>query len=191
MEKFSLAIRPNDDIVFKVKQAKHLLRSESGKSFRSQNSEAHISLFEYETERKDNKLLLLDDLSKIVSSLKPFEITYNGFNHFSNPNDSHTFFIGLKGETAVTIREYARSIQEKSQFNLIDKCRIPHMSIGRGLSRKQLEKAYSLFKAFDEKEFCLSFVLRRFNPWRKQYDIIAKLPLLGVNNLYGQMSLFG
>lgn len=188
MEKYSLAIRPSDEIVFKVRQVKSLLRKESHASFRSQNSEAHISIFEYEAGDKQGRIIA-NTFLRMVQSLRPFAINYKGFNHFQN-GDHYTFYIQLNALASNIIREYASIIKKECQFSLKNRCSIPHMSIGRHLNKNQLNIAYELFEPFEQTDFCNSFVLRKFNPLRKQYDIIANMPLLGTDNPKGQLNLF-
>ena len=188
MEKYSLAIRPSDEIVFKVKQVKSLLREESRTFFRSQNSEAHISIFEYEVGERQGRIIA-NTFSRLVPSLRPFVINYKGFNHFQN-GDYYTFYIQLNALASNIIREYASIIKKECRFSLKNRCSIPHMSVGRHLNQNQLNIAYGLFKSFEQTDFCNSFVLRIFNPLRKQYDIIANMPLLGTDNSKGQLNLF-
>lgn len=188
MEKYSLAIRPSDEIVFKVKQVKSLLRTESRTFYSSQNSEAHISIFEYEAGEKQGRIVS-NVFARMVSSLRPFEINYKGFNHFRN-GDYYTFYIQLGALASNIIREYAFIIKKECRFSLQNKCSVPHMSIGRRLNQDQLDIAYRLFESFEQRDFCNSFVLRKFNPLRKQYDIVANMPLLGTENSKGQLNLF-
>ena len=41
--------------------------------------------------------------------------------------------------------------------------------------------AYLLFKDFNAKFWCDSFAIRKFSDDRKQFDVIAELPMLGAN----------
>ena len=65
------------------------------------------------------------------------------------------------------------------------------MSVGRRLTKEGLEIAETTFTNFNATDFCDTFVIRKFNTSRRQYDIKEVIPLLnkrdGTNT---QLSLF-
>ncbi|MGG7662606.1 2'-5' RNA ligase family protein [Dyadobacter sp. BHUBP1] len=181
--RYSIAIRPPKEIIDKVKGMKSELRAEVKGFFNSVNSEAHISLFEFHAYERDYPLLL-KMFRSIVEGLHPFEIEFNGFNHFPT---NGAFYVEPTPASSRAIIERCNQFKQNTNSKLLkdytegwtELFGKPHMSIGRRLSPEWIEIAYSLFQKYDAKFWCDSISVRRFNGDRRQFDVIDTLPMLG------------
>lgn len=185
---YSLAFRPGTRNLEDVKRLKMILRKILGVHYKSENSEAHISLLSYEATPAQHKLILFQ-LRKIIGQLSPFTIQYEGFGNFKS-----TLLIKLKPESEITLKNYAKRIKKniRKYSSLIqNNGNNPHMSIARGLSDEQLILARQLPEERRSDDQCDFFVIRKFNSIIGQYEVIATIPLLGNPNHRGeQLALF-
>lgn len=181
--RYSIAIRPSQTIVDQVKGMKGDLKTAVGGFFNSVNSEAHISLFEFFAYERDYPLLL-KMFRNIVEGLHPFEIEFNGFNHFPT---NGAFYVPPTPASSEAIVERCNQFKREANSKILkdytegwtELFGKPHMSIGRRLSPEWIEIAYSLFKEYDAQFFCESIAVRKFNGERRQFDVIDTLPMLG------------
>lgn len=188
IQKYSLAIQPNEPVLSRVKEMKQQLRHAIG-HYGSANSEAHISLFEFELDAKKYSIAL-SYFKKVIAGFAPFHIIYEGLSHFKHL-PYFTFYVKLDGSSSQTIVNYCKQIKKASPYSLINKYNSPHMSVGRKLSKEGLDIASELFTEFNATDLCEAFVIRKFNSQRRQYDIVEIIPLL--NDMYAadtQLSLF-
>jgi 2'-5' RNA ligase len=193
--RYSIVIRPSDDIISKVKEMKTSLKKAVGGFFNSVNSEAHISLFEFHAYEHDYPTLL-KEFQKAAGSLHPFDIELNGFNHFPT---SGAFYIKPANESSLGIVERSEDFKRECNSKLLrdftegwmDLFGTPHMSIGRRLKPEWMDIAYSLFQKFTAKFQCETITIRKFNEDRRQFDVIDELPMLGKGTSSDvQMKLF-
>src|SRR5690554_6850644 len=188
IQKYSLAIQPNEPVLSRVKEMKQQLRHAIG-HYGSANAAAHISLFEFELDEKKYSVAL-PYFKKVIGGFAPFHITYEGLGHFKHL-PYFTFYVKLEGSSSQTIVNYCKQIKKVSPYPLINKYNSPHMSVGRKLTKQGLDIACNLFTEFNASDFCEAFVIRKFNTQRRQYDIEEIIPLL--NDMYEtntQLSLF-
>jgi len=189
IQKYSLAIQPNEPVLSMVTEMKQLLNHKIG-HYGSVNSLAHISLFEFELEEEKRYPIVLSYCKRIIAGLAPFYITFKGFGHFTNPTKKFTYYVKVE-ESVKEIVSYCKQIKKGSPYTLIDKYKTPHMSIGRKLTQEKLGIASALLTDFYATDFCETFVIRKFNNQRGQYDIEEVIPLL--NDKQGsstQLNLF-
>lgn len=196
MEQYSLAIMPSAAISLEVADMKQQLRTAIGKSYGSANAEAHISLDGFEADENDYPYILAE-YRRIVAELTPFEIRFSGYGDFDKANYS-AFYIMPVTESSDTIRQRAGAVMKafdkklKKQYTRkwADESKNPHMSIGRRLTREWVALAYSILPAYEARFDCDTFVIRKFNEKRRQYDVIDVLPLLGTFEPLAQLDLF-
>lgn len=187
---YSLAIMPPTAIAEQVKTLKLALREAIGKNYGSLNAEAHISLDSFEAS-ETNYPFVLAEYQRILSGLTPFDIALSGFGHF----DSYypAFYIQLVEQSQENIRshcdvirkEFSKPIKKQYVRKWADESRSPHLTVGRRLTTEWIEIAYGLFKEFEQRFSCDSFVIRKYEEKRRQYDVIDTIPLLGQSNLTG------
>lgn len=179
--RYIIAIRPPADIILEVKEMKLALKKAVGGFYNSVNSEAHITLFEFYA-LDEHYPALLEAFLKAASMLSPFELEFLGFNHFE---ESGAFYVQLTSESSKSVME--RCIQFRQAFDpemleihtegWTDMFDTPHMTIGRRLQPHSIETAYLLFEKYNIKYCCNSLAIRKFNDNRKQFDVIAELPM--------------
>jgi 2'-5' RNA ligase len=183
--RYIIAIRPPADIIAEVREMKLALKKAIGGFYNSVHSEAHITLFEFYAFDQDYPALL-QEFTKVARVSSPFELEFQGFNHFI---ESGAFYVQLTSKSCLLT--IGRCIRFRQMCNpevlrdhtegWTDMFAKPHMTIGRRLQRHWIDIAYSLFKDFNAKFWCDSFAIRKFNDDRKQFDVIAELPMLGAN----------
>jgi 2'-5' RNA ligase len=181
--RYSIAIRPAQGIITEVKRMKNELKKAVGGFFNSVNSEAHISLFEFYGYERDYSLLLRMFRS-VIEGLHPFEVEFNGFNHFPA---NGAFYVEPTPVSSKAIIERCNQFKRESNSKTLkdytegwtELFSKPHMSIGRRLPPDWVDIAYSLFKEYDAKFWCESIAVRKFNADRRQFDVIDILPMLG------------
>jgi len=189
IQKYSLAIQPCEPILSTVKEMKQRLRLAMGGYYGSANSVAHISLFEFKI-ADERYSVVSAHYKKLVAGLAPFDITFDGFGHFQHA--AHfTFYVKLNEDAAQTIINYCKQIKSVLPYSHINKFNLPHMTIGRRLTKEGLDLAYSLFTEFNFTYCCEAFVIRKFNSKKRQYDIEEIIPLLNRGLIAdAQMALF-
>ncbi|GAA4439610.1 hypothetical protein GCM10023091_22070 [Ravibacter arvi] len=192
---YSLAIMPAPPIAEKVKNLKQLLRVEIGKSYGSANADAHISLDSFEADESHYPLVLVE-YRRILAGLSPFPVEFSGYGHFDGYYPA--FFVRLKKESEEAVKHrykivretFGKPIRKQYMRKWQDESKAPHMTIGRRLTPEWINLAYSIFPEFEAHSECTSFVIRRYNEQRRQYDVIDTIPLLGRNREAGtQLSL--
>lgn len=172
-----------DEFLISLVQAgkKRALKKAIGGFYNSVNSEAHITLFEFYAYDEQNPALL-KELARAIGMLAPFDVEFQGFNHFATTG---AFYIQLSSESSRSIIERCIRFRQTLSPEILsihtegwtDMFDTPHMTIGRRLQPHSIETAYLLFKNFDAKFWCDSIAIRKFNDDRKQFDVIAELPM--------------
>jgi 2'-5' RNA ligase len=194
--RYSIVIRPTEEIIGNVKEMKSALKQAIGGFFNSVNSEAHITLFEFHAYELDYPMLL-EEFKKVVEGLNPLEIEFEGFNHFPT---NGAFYIKPTSDSSRAIIDRCNQFKQECNSKLLknytegwtELFARPHMSIGRRLQSDWIELAYSLFDEFDAKFSCEAITIRKFNENRRQFDVHDELPMLG-NGFSSdvQLNLFG
>ncbi|MCL9807024.1 2'-5' RNA ligase family protein [Flavobacterium amniphilum] len=137
--------------------------------YNSKNSLAHITLNEFETDARE-----LDNIRKhlmaICRYLHPEPTRFNRFDTFPNG----AFFLApdesCKEQLKAIMKEFHQGFKYKTEIKSSE----PHISIGRRLKPEQITKAYALFNTPALSFLCDRIALRRFNPERKQFDIVEE-----------------
>lgn len=181
--RYSIAIRPSQEIIDNVKGMKSQLRAKVEGFFNSVNSEAHISLFEFHAYERDYPLLL-KMFRSIAEGLDPLEIEFKGFNHFPT---NGAFYVEPTSVSSKAIVERCNQFKRDANSKILkgytegwtELFGKPHMSIGRRLPPEWVDIAYSIFKEYDARFWCESIAVRKFNGERRQFDLIDTLPMLG------------
>jgi len=194
---FSLAISPDPRIIGLVRDIKQLLQKRLGRSYRSVNSQAHITLFTFWATLDDYPGILAK-IKAILAGLESFELKFSGFAFFP-PHPLRTFYIQLEELSGQKIIKCCDGIhshvdtdfRKKYSWNNEVK-KSPHMSIGHELLESEIPDCNHLAKrGFIDSSICNSFVIRRFNKSKGQYDILDTIPLLGHQYIAGeQLRLF-
>lgn len=192
--KYTLVISPSAQIIALVRALKERLGITIGAHFGSKNSLAHMTLFVFFA-TEENYPKILAEFKRLLAVLEPFELVFSGFDQFS---ENGTFYVKPTGESSESIKSLCKYIQ--SNFNQSLKKQslerwkgsfhTPHLSVARELSIDSLQIASKLFTEFEQSYLCDSFVIRRFNESRGQYDIIDTIPLLGQDYPKKQLSIF-
>jgi 2'-5' RNA ligase len=196
---FALAISPDDEFIASVRAVKTSLRKNLNRSYISANSQAHITLITFWA-TLENYFLILEEFKRICTGLTPFNIRFSGYDYFP-PKPLQTFYLKPDESASQKIIEgcqkinlnFRKSLKRKHLADWTNRARNGvHMSIGHELSRTEIEKCNAIAsEGFSKSFFCDSFVIRKFNPGKGQYDIIDTIPLLGCQHIAGeQLNLF-
>jgi 2'-5' RNA ligase len=141
---------------------------------------------------------ILTRIGGILAGLNPFELKFSGFAFFP-PRPDRTFYIKPDECSGKQIIKYCKTIQDhcdtrfRKKYSWTNEAKKdPHMSVGHDILESEVLACNTLANEGFEKSFsCDSFVIRRFNESKRQYDIIDTIPLLGQEYIAGeQLSLF-
>jgi 2'-5' RNA ligase len=167
-ERYSVVLHPSPQVISEVQQMKELLAGAIG-WYNSKNSLAHITLNEFESpgSELDNIQKHLTDICRYLNSAPTL---FNRFDTFPNG----AFFLApdenCKEELKYIMKEFHQAFKYKTEIKSSE----PHISIGRRLKPDQITKAYALFGTPAISFLCDRIALRRFNPERKQFDIVEE-----------------
>ncbi|MCF2504842.1 2'-5' RNA ligase family protein [Dyadobacter sp. CY107] len=196
---YTLAISPDERIIGLVKKLKKRLEKHLGRNYGSVNALAHVTLILF-VAYEDDYPPILAEFKRVLAGLTPFKVGLSGFGDFSKTLPC-TFYIKPDECSNGQIIECCKTIG--TNFNKFLKRRYtdrweivgrtdPHLTIGRELVLEEIEASYALFtEDFTEHFTCNSFVIRKLNLGKGQYEIIDTIPLLGHEYMVGQqMRLF-
>lgn len=173
---YLIVISPPNTIINYVADLKIGFKKENG-SYRSVHSKAHITLTNILLTDVEAKHLL-DRLVKVLSDFQAFDIYLNGYDFFDS---NETFFIKIEENECL---QHLRTLVLEQVEYVIPSLRsrstsyIPHITIGKQLSKPQFFHAYHLFK---KKKYLNYFwteditVLKRSE--KSDYQIVKYLPL--------------
>lgn len=167
----NVAICPPREVVAEFRELKLQLKHVIG-WYSACNADAHITLDVFILNAAKLQTLE-DDLERFAAGAKSGACTFSGFGFFE---ESHT--ISAKPDEAA-------EQQLQQWFTGYSRCRTlpgglesfsPHITIGKGIKPVLWGRAKSLFI---DKQFVTSFVcgdiaIRKFNPWRRQYDVYQR-----------------
>lgn len=171
-----IVISPPNTVIQDVKEIKRDFRLRHG-DYDAQGSTAHITLNHEILDGRKVKQLI-SNISNSISSLHSFDLLLEKFDFFI---DSATFYVGVKMSSEL-IRLQQMIAAEIQIVNPRLKARryrfSPHMTIGKGLSRKQFGEAYYEFDGkFYREMFRVRDVAFLYKPiWDRKYRA-AYLPL--------------
>ncbi|MCF2518680.1 2'-5' RNA ligase family protein [Dyadobacter sp. CY351] len=196
---YTLAINPDERIIRLVKTLKRRLKTHLGRSYGSVNSLAHITLIVFVASEDDYQMILAE-FKRVLAGLAPLEIELSGFGDFSEQPEC-TFYIKPGDESVQQIARYCKSMGANFNKLLRQRCtdrwdtigrKKPHMTIACELTLGEIKASYEFFSGtFTEQFTCNSFVMRKYNEEKRQYEFMDTIPLLGHEYMVGQqMRLF-
>lgn len=169
IEKYSLVFQPCEKVIAAVKSIKESLKAKIG-WFSSCHSLAHITICEYYADRDG-----LSYIKKQVEEVLKYEHSqYVYFDEYSAFPKSGAFFIAPALKSKQFLKLKMQAITNVDFATQLYKSEEPHLTVGRKLDQEKLAIAFEHFKSIDLDFFCSSIFLRKFNPIRKQYDIIEE-----------------
>ncbi|MNK33535.1 hypothetical protein D3C87_520250 [compost metagenome] len=167
---YSIVIHPPDEVIEQVRELKVKLYKESGESFSSRKSIAHITVQEFQaTEDQLNKIIL--KLIKITREQEIFKAVFDK--------------VVYSQETALFIpdnncRDNFKKLLERIRLEIKGGIKSrAHISIGRKLSLEQLEISRKIFSDEVLEFHSNKIALRKFNDKIGQFEILRIFPFLG------------
>lgn len=167
-ERYSVVLHPSSEVITEVKQMKEKLADAIG-WYNSKNSLAHITLNEFEAAESE-LTNIRNHLNSICQYLQSTPAVFNRFDTFPNG----AFFLAPADECKEPLKTIMKQFHLDFKYKTEIKSKEPHISIGRRLKPEQITKAYALLDLPDLFFLCDRIALRRFNPERKQFDIVEE-----------------
>ncbi|NIJ55021.1 2'-5' RNA ligase family protein [Dyadobacter arcticus] len=199
MSEYTLVISPDQRVTGLVRKLKKRLQERLGRNYGSVNSLGHITLIYFLAHDEDYPLIL-EEFKRVLAGLAPFKVGLSGFDAFTDRPEC-VFYVKPDDDSADRVlaqcKEIGTNFSKFLRRNYTDKWDIvarksPHMTVGRDLTKLEIEECRALFtESFIESFQCNSFVIHKLNEERGQYDVIDAIPLLGHEYMVGQqMRLF-
>lgn len=182
---YSIAIIPDADVVRKVEACKNQLKEAIG-WYNAVNSIAHITISEFELNNEYALPNVKEHIEKIARRQPEVNVCFNELMKFH-----HGTFCVLPDEASKEcVTKIITDFHELPIKNTA-KNRLPHITIGKGLSDKEMYIAGELITRISLKFKINSVVLRKFNEELNHYDIVDEYPFLNQPKDMGiQQSLF-
>lgn len=164
---YSIAIHPSEEHIALIKTMKENLADKIG-WFNSKNSIAHITLNEFEA---DDSLMvsIKKQLVELCDVIQPVEVYFNAYGSFPN---NGAFFIAPDEVSRKELKTIMKSLNDSLRVTLKFKNNEPHISIARRLTPEKLGIADTFFPPIDMHFVCDGVVIRKFNPERKQFEVM-------------------
>jgi hypothetical protein len=176
---------PDATTIEKVKTMKLNLADKIG-WFNSKNSLAHITICEFTLDESTWEQME-KKVRSTIATFTPFKVQLNAFDHYPNG----AFYITTDIESKKVLKEIMKTVTTSLPLKSQHKSSDPHLSIARRLNPEQLKKATHMFTSIHETFMCDAIYLRRFNPEKKQFDVVKSYPFLSQFPSTGvQTSLF-
>jgi 2'-5' RNA ligase len=176
-QEYLIAVNPSNQICWDVNELKYEFGLKNGK-YNSQSSSAHIPLVNAVLTSEEAKVFLRL-LKRQLSSFDSFDIYLNGFDFFQ---ESNTFYIDVAANDRLNALQ--NSVLEavkyaKPQFSAPRGKFVPHITIGKQLSRPQFLDAYHNFhKQRYTNYFRLEDITILSRPlWEDKFKEVKYLPL--------------
>ena len=168
MPQYSIVISPPGTVLEQVKQLKQELRAAIG-WYKSVNALAHITFNVFEA--GPIQLAAWEAyLAAFTATQQPASLCFDHTASFANG----AFYLApdIASEQLLTgmMQDFHTGAPESAPVTTT----LPHMSVGRGLDRRQLAIARAVIPGVAIRFTCDDLVLRRFNPDRMQYDIFKR-----------------
>lgn len=182
---YSIAIIPDADVVRKVEACKDQLKEAIG-WYNAVNSIAHITVSEFELSNEYALPNVKEHIEKIARRLPEISVCFNELMKFHHG----TFCILPDEDSKTKVVKIITDFHELPIKNTA-KNRLPHITIGKGLSDKEMYIAGELITRISLKFKIGSVVLRKYNEELNHYDIVDEYPFLNQPKDMGiQQSLF-
>lgn len=136
--------------------------------FNSKNSIAHITINEFEADETVIERVK-KQLFQITDTLEPVVVNLNTFDSYPN---NGAFFIAPEINSKKSLKGIMKSINDRLVIKAMFKSNEPHLSIARRLTPEKTAIANSIFTSIDVSFLCDSVVLRKFNPEKKQFEVM-------------------
>lgn len=169
VEKYSFVFQPCEKAIEVVKSIKESLKNKIG-WFSSCHSLAHITICEYHAD-SDGLAYIKNQLAEVLKYEHSQYVYFDEYNAFPK---SGAFYIAPALKSKQFLKKKMEAITNIDFATQLYKSDEPHLTVGRKLDQGKLAIAFENFKAVDLDFFCSSIFLRKFNPIRKQYDIIEE-----------------
>jgi hypothetical protein len=154
---YSIAICPPIKTIRLIRQLKLDLRNTLNTWYKSVNSEAHFSLFDFFDDGV--RLGVMEKfLAEFCKDITPFPVTVDRAGRL---NTTYCLFPDKRSNKILV--ELMKQFQTRKPFSKRHACPAPHLSIGRELSEEQLGMAETLFgnRLIMEEFQCTDLVIRR------------------------------
>ncbi|MBC6112141.1 hypothetical protein ACFOG5_07250 [Pedobacter fastidiosus] len=185
-EQYSIVVYPHKEIIGKVKAIKDVLADKVG-CYASRNSEAHITIVEFEANPNEfvfYKLYVLD----FCYSQKAQNVS---FNNLVTSNGTKAIVLLPSIGSKLYMRDLLRNFRIGLKSMDVVNGSGAHISIGRKLTPNQIKDANNIFEEISLDFVCEKIAVRKFNPLRRQFEVIYQFYFLGNPPKKGQLSLFG
>jgi 2'-5' RNA ligase len=170
VEKYSFVFQPCEKGIQLVQSIKESLKNKIG-WFSSCHSMAHITICEYHADQE-----MLSHIKKQVVDVLKFEQSqYVYFDEYQVFPQKGTFYIAPALKSKQFLKKKIEAITKIDFATELYKSEEPHLTVARKLDQEALAIASENLRTVDLDFFCSSIFLRKFNPVRKQYDIIEEL----------------
>ncbi|UIR57061.1 2'-5' RNA ligase family protein [Sphingobacterium sp. SRCM116780] len=169
IQKYSFVFQPSEEGIQIVKSIKEDLKNKIG-WFSSCHALAHMTICECFAD--ESKLYYIK--KQLVEVLKYEKSQYVYFEEYAFFPNHGTFYIAPTLKSKQFLKEKMNVITNIDFGTPINKSNEPHLTVARKLDQEKLAIAVQNYKMIDLDFFCASIFLRRFNPIRKQYDIIEE-----------------
>ncbi|WP_316784301.1 DUF4172 domain-containing protein [Pedobacter frigiditerrae] len=163
---YSVVIMPDENGLNKVKGWKDDLKTKID-WYNSSNSKAHITISEFLTD-EDEIVDIINHLKEIAGYESPIHLNFEGVSSYPNG----AVFLAPDKPTKETLTDLMKRIQKNLNIKKSYHSKDPHISIGRKLTEENVTIALEMFKEAKLEFDCTSIVLRKFNPVKKQYDVL-------------------
>ena len=167
-ERYSIVLHPSPEVISIVQQMKEKLAAVIG-WYNSKNSLAHITLNEFEATATELGNIQ-KQLNTICRYLTAVPTCFDAFDTFPNG----AFFLAPDASCKEELKTIMKQFHQGFKYATAIKSSEPHISIGRRLTPEQITKAHALLGTPNIVFLCDRIALRRFNPQRKQFDIVEE-----------------
>lgn len=177
MALYSIVFQPPELILNEVKTMKAILAEKIG-WYHSKNSLGHITICEFET-TEEPLVIIKRKLKRICATIDAVNIVLNNFDSYPNG----AFFIAPDTTSSLSLKTIMKEVTTELGLKNSYKSNAPHLSIGRKLSKEQLQMAYQLFTTIHLKFIADGLVLRKLDTTKKQFEAIDYFPFEGNSHL--------
>ncbi|OSZ82644.1 hypothetical protein CAP35_05105 [Chitinophagaceae bacterium IBVUCB1] len=185
MPLYSIAILPDAEATAKVVAKKKQLKEAIG-WFNTVNTLPYITISTFEAGDIDTLPDLLKKMAGIAARQPDIKLRFNQLMKF----DHGAFCIVPDEESETKLRKLMADFQQLPVTNTATN-RVPHITIGNGLSDKELRIAGELITDISLRFQACSIAFRKLNTEADQYDMIEEFPFRnGYLQQVAQQSLF-
>ncbi|MEC4005776.1 2'-5' RNA ligase family protein [Flavobacterium sp. SUN052] len=166
---YSIVIFPDPEQIMLIKSYKQLLKKNIG-WFGSVNSDAHITLINFENEFLFH--LYINQIRQFCRTIIPKKVVFKTFESFG----TSTFYIAPDKTSQFYLDKIIVDLHNYLNFKINNTH--AHLTIARSLDSYRIKSAFKLFSKTEINfEFlCDSIYVRKFNELNQQYsDIIEKI----------------